>query len=195
MLRMCRVGEPRRCTHHTVRNNAGRKTVIAFRTRASSEPLSDRLGVRLGVVCTYLGCWPVDSLPRRRRNFVGESSPPFASHHACKVRNDVCVKTVMASRTRASSEPLPDMLGVVWTESCAIFYIEWCRKYEGYNACVDGVTHFLTHHLCLPRKFTNKTQRYGWTSIYGNDRNRILCNAVLDGICQWTLVRNLLRII
>ena len=126
---------------------------------------------------------------------VGESSPPFASHHACTVRNDVCTKTVMASRTHASPEPLSDMLGVVWTESCAIFYIEWCRKYEGYNACVDGVTHFLTHHLCLPQKSTNKTQRYGWTLIYGNDRNRILCNAVSDGICQWILVSNLLRII
>ena len=95
----CCVGAPRRRTHHTVRNNAGRKTVIAFRTRASSEPLADRLGVRLGVVCIYLGCWPVDSLPqRRRRNFVFAAtlrrriSPPFASHQPCMHSEKRCVR-------------------------------------------------------------------------------------------------------
>ena len=100
-----------------------------------------------------------------------------------------------AAWTSESSEPLSDMLGVVWGESCAIFYIEWRRKYEGYNACVYCVNLFLTHHRCLARKSTIKTQRNWWTTIYGNDRNRILFHKVLAGIGLWVLITNLLRII
>ena len=113
----------------------------------------------------------------------------------CRVRNGVCVKTVMAFRTRASCEPLLDRLGVVWTISCAMFYDKWCRDCEGYMACMNSVAQFLTHHLCLPQKSNIKTQRYGRTSIYGNDRSRILFYKVLAGIDLWVLITNLLRII
>ena len=96
-----------RITPCTVRNDAGRKTVMAFRTHTSSEPLPDRLGV----VCTYLGCWLGDLLPRRRRNFV--LNPNATRITPCTVINDVYVKTVRAFRAHVSSEPLSDRLGLL----------------------------------------------------------------------------------